>query len=182
MSNLAEVATSLTSVGGSYEFESGLIADQINAIERRIDLDNQYVFRYAFLPRIGEHTSVFSSNATGYNFSLTMKFTEEYMKENENVVTPGELSSQVEIAGPNGEFISGNDLAFSEAQTFLPTTRWTNETYTAADYSWSISNGTGVANANGTFTVTSISGGSATLTLTNTARAAPESVSIEITD
>lgn len=179
LSDLAETSTGLNLVGDSYEFESQLIANQLTAINRRIDLNNQYVYRYAFLPRIDEHTSIFSSHATGYNFSFTTTFTEEYMESIENVITPSELSSLVEIAGPNGEFISGNDLAFSEAQTFVPATRWTNDVYGTDAYSWSITNGTGTTNSNGSFTVNSVSE-MATLTLTNTMRG--ESVSIQITN
>lgn len=182
LSDLAETSTGLNLVGGAYEFESQLIANQISAISRRIDLDNQYLFRYAFIPRIGEHTSIFSSHATGYNFSFTTTFTEEYMAENESVIAPSELSSLLEITGPNGEFISGNDLVFSEAQTFAPATRWTNDVYGPEVYNWSIVSGSGVRNSNGTFTVTSVTG-TATLTLTNSAlTSGGGAVSIQITN
>lgn len=179
--DVAEVTTNLVLSNGAYDFDNGLIADQQEAIERRIDLDNQYLYRYVFIPRTGEHTEVFASKSTGYNYSLTGKYSEAFMQSIALIEAPEDaLSSLVEITGPNGEFISGGDIAFSEATTFSPATRWTANTYDADDYTWSLAGGAGVTNSNGTFTISSISGDSAVLTLTNTISG--QMISIRITN
>lgn len=178
LSDLSEAASNLVLTGGAYNFEDDLIAKQQAAIDKRIDLDNQYLYRFAMIPRVGAHTVVFASKSTGNNYSLTTTYTEEAMAAYADVGTPEEeLSSLVEITGPNGEYIAGNDIHLSQASTFAPATRWTTETYDAGDYTWELSGGTGHANANGTFTVTAVSG-TATLTLTNDARS--DSAIIEI--
>ena len=166
LSELAEDTTHLTLVGGEYSFASGLIQKQISAVENRVDLDNSWVYRYAFVPRVGDHTVVFSSSSTSFSYSLTGSVQDSFL--NPAIGAPSEVFTNelIEIAGPNGEFISNATISFSEAQTFTPATRWVNDTYGASDYSWFITNGTGVTNADGSFTVNSITA-PATLTLTN---------------
>ena len=169
MRDLSETATNLVLSGGTYSFSSGLISRQIAAIDTRVDLDNQYVYRFAFRPRIGDHEVVFSSsNATGHSYSLTSDYEEgdsgipgDGIEDFDNVVPI------VEITTPNGEYISNDSVSFSEAQVFAAATRWTADTFATGDYVWTITGGTGVVNGNGTYTVSSIAGASATLELTN---------------
>lgn len=179
LGDVAEKVTSLTLSSGTYEFDASLIEDQISAIDARIDLSNQYIYRFAFVPRTGDHTTVFSSKSNGNNYSLTSKY--QASEEDINVGSPDEeLITLLEITGVNGEYISNRDVPFSEARTFAPSTRWTATSYTSSDYAWSISGGAGVRNADGTYTVTSVSPGGARLTLTNTER--DESTYIFVTD
>lgn len=161
----------LTLNGGSYSFSDDLIQNQIDAIDSRVDRDNQYLYRYAFLPREGDHTAVFSSKAANFNYSLTIDFTAAGLLPFAALGTPAEeLASLVEITGPNGEFLSNSAASIAEVSTFAPATRWVNTEYAAGDYSWSVQSGTitGTANADGTYTVSTIGAGTNVLRLTNT--------------
>lgn len=180
ISDDAETTRSLTLVNGEYNFSTQLIADQIAAINSRIDLDNQYIYRYAFLPRQGDHTAVLASRAENFNYTLTTQYTSALLAFYAGVGTPAfELSSLVEITGPNGEFLSANEASLSEVTTFRPATRWISTSYDPADdYTWLLINGTGVENADGSYTVNSIVGTSATLQLTNTVRGETASITI----
>lgn len=173
----SETVTYLTLSAGTYDFAGNLVQNQINAIDARIDLDSQYSFRWAFLPRVGDHTTVFRSNSNGYNYSLITT----YKEMNSPLGTPEvELASLVEITGPNNEFLSLGIASLSEVSTFAPATRWVNDEYAAGDYSWVLAGGTGTLNGDGTYTVNSIAGTIATLTLTNDLRG--ENASITITN
>ena len=173
LSDLAENTTALTISDGVYAFSDSLIDLQLAAIDKRIDLDNQYIYRYAFLPRQGDHTSIFSSNSANFNYSFTTAYAAAFFTDPFDLTSMGtpynELSSLVEITGPNGEFLPVNTASLQNVSTFKPATRWTTETYQAADYTWTITNGAGTQNADGSFTVTSIAGASATLEVENTA-------------
>lgn len=179
LSEVAESTTSLTLSSGAYNFHDDLIAKQQAAIAKRIDLSNQYVYRYAFVPRIGEHESIFASKSVGNNYSLTTAYSKDYVETNfGSVGTPEQvLTSLVEITGEHGEFISRARITLSEESKFAPATRWTTRTFTASNYSWAITNGSGTTNSDGTFTVTGVTG-TATLTLTNTALSQSYSVTI----
>lgn len=171
LSTVAESTKAITLAAGAYDFGEDLVSNQIKAIDARVDLDNQHLFRFAFVPRLGTHTVVFKSNATGFNYSLTSDYADEYMGDIADVGTPEEeLISLVEITGPNGEYISGSDVPLSEAATFRAVTRWTARTYDGDDYEWSISGGTGTTNSDGSFTVTDVDDGGAVLTVTNVTR------------
>ncbi len=171
LSTVAESTKALTLAAGAYDFEEDLVTNQIKAIDARVDLENQHLFRFAFVPRLGTHTAVFKSNATGFNYSLTGDFDDTYMDAIADIGTPEEtLISLVEITGPNGEYISGNDVPLSEASTFRAVTRWTARTYDGNDYDWSIVGGTGTTNSDGSFTVTDVDDGGAVLTVTNVTR------------
>lgn len=167
LSDVAEDTTNITLSGGQYTFAGGLIRDQIAAVARRFNFDNMWVYRFAFVPRVGDHTVVFSSNSTANSYTLTGDISGGDL--NAATGSPREelTDGLIEIAGPNGEYISNALISFGDASTFTPTTRWTTEVYGASDYSWSITNGTGAENADGSYTVTSITA-PATLTLTNT--------------
>jgi hypothetical protein len=185
----AETTSLLTLVAGEYRFSTSLIENQISAIESRIDLDNQYIYRYAFLPRVGEHSMLFKSNTTTNNYSLLSGYDEDELVPFVNVGTPSEVLASigdivfgtyepaglVEITGPNGEYLSINpilnrsNLSLADVSTFLPETRWVNDEYVSADYAWSFpgGGGTGVLNANGSYTVNSITGSDVVLQLEN---------------
>lgn len=177
LSDVSEKVGFLTLSSGSYNFSDSLLDDQVEAIDARIDLDNQYIYRYAFLPRQGEHTAIFSSKTENFNYSLTSQYDAEDFPDlgatppDPYIGTPAfELSSLVEITGPSGEYLSGDEASLSQVTTFRPATRWTSEIYASSDYTWSITNGTGTANADGSYTVNTVVGASATLRVNNTAR------------
>lgn len=164
LSDVSERTTSLTLSGAEYSFASGLISNQIAALGARVDLDQIYMFRFAFLPRVGDHTSVFSStSATGFNYSLTSSFTGDAISPVSPVVP------SVEITGPNGEYIANRSLEVSGSITLRPVTRWTPDSFGAGDYSWNVVAGalTGTANPDGSYTVTAVTTSPATLRLTN---------------
>jgi len=168
-----EVLNYLNLNAGAYDFDAGLVAAQIAAIESRVDLDNQYMYRFAFLPRVGDHTVVFSSNSNGFNYSLTSTYAAADLVPFAALGTPADvLASLVEITGPNGEFLANDEASLAEVQTFAAATRWVNETYTAADYSWAIVAGTATLtdNGDGTATVSDKVSATVTLRLTNAAR------------
>lgn len=161
LANESEVVTDLLLNGGAYNFANGLIQNQIDAMERRIDLSNQYLYRYVFVPRIGDHETVFSGANNPNSFQLLTAYPEDQISS-----TPV-MQPDVEIAGPNGEYISGFDVDFSDAKRFTAATRWTNDTYGNGDYTWELFDGTGSVNSDGSFTVTSITADFATLIVTN---------------
>jgi len=173
LSDVSEVSSDLIlSSDSTYSFASGLIQEQINAIDARIDLTNQYLYRFAFVPRVGDHTVVFASNTTASIQTLTTDISADDLDVTDG--TPEEEGvSLVEITGVNGEYISSSTILFSEAQTFATATRWTNQNYGAGDYSWSFPDGDGVGtlNGDGSYTVNSFVGASVRLMLTNTSLA-----------
>ena len=183
LSEVSETTDSLTLSGGAYNFSDDLILKQLNAINLRIDLDNQYIYRYAFLPRQGDHTAIFSSRTEDFNYSLTSQYDSAYFTDNgfDILGAPAfELPSLVEITGPNSEYISGSEASFQSVTTFKAATRWTSEAYLTSDYAWTITGGTGTSNIDGSYTVTTVTGASATLEVENTARG--ETAQITITN
>lgn len=173
LSDIAESTVSLVLNGAAYSFSDSLINRQIGAINRRIDLDNQYIYRYAFLPRQGEHTAIFSSRTDDFNYSLTTQYESAYFTDNgfDVLGAPAyELGSLVEITGPNGEYLSGDEASLQNVSTFKPATRWTSEKFLASDYTWTLTDGVGAPNADGSYSVTSITGVSALLEVENTLR------------
>lgn len=188
LSEEAEKTTFLTLNNGAYSFSDSLIENQLDAVETRIDLNNQYIYRTAFLPRVGDHTLVFKSKSSKYESTLTSSFKAADLTAYANTGTPSEVLSSmgdynlepggiisanglIEITGPNGEYLSGFSASLAEVSTFLPATRWVNDEYDTDDYAWSFpdGDGTGTVNVNGSYTVNSISGDSAFLQLENTA-------------
>lgn len=160
LSDLAEATVSLTTTADVYSFSDDLIERQLIAIDKRIDLDNQYIYRYAFLPRQGDHTAVFASQTSNNNYNLTVDYPANYFIDNllTGLGTPyNVLPSLVEITGPNGEFLSASTASLAEVSTFRPATRWTNEEYNELDdYTWTLASGVGVLNPDGSYTVNSI--------------------------
>jgi hypothetical protein len=197
LSDESEETVFLTLRGGAYSFSSDLIQSQLDAVEARVDLSNQYIYRASFLPRVGDHTRVFKSNSPESESTLTTEVTAVGLLPYFNVGTPAEeLTSMkvdyidvaieaadpadpnrfffanglIEITGPNGEYLSGFAASLSEVSTFLPATRWVSTEYSTSDYEWSFPGGDGVGtlNANGSYTVNSITGSTAVLQLENT--------------
>ena len=173
LSDIAESTVSLVLNGAAYSFSDSLINSQIGAINRRIDLNNQYIYRYAFLPRQGEHTAIFSSRTDDFNYSLTTQYDSAYFTDNgfDVLGAPAfELGSLVEITGPSGEYLSGAEASLQDVSTFKPATRWTSEKFLASDYTWTLTGGVGTSNADGSYSVASITGVSALLEVENTVR------------
>lgn len=187
LSENAEVVTPLTLSGGAYSFSAGLIQNQIAAIAKRVDINQQYLYRFAFLPRVGgPHTEIFSTNTRGFSYSLTSEIPAESMADSvANAVGSAAqvLSSLVEIAGPNGEYLArrldrvGQNVvptqvaSLADVSTFTPATRWVAGQYGSSDYSWRVAAGACDCspNAEGGFTIRSKSTPTVTLELTNTA-------------
>lgn len=170
LSDVAENTSSLTlNPSDSYTFSTDLISKQRAAIDARVDLANRHLIRYAFLPRVGDHTAQLSTMATGNNYTLTTSISEDDLDP--LVGYPAEtLPSLVEITGPNGEYLANNIASLAEVATFAPATRWTNEEYDAVnDYAWTFpgGNATGTQNADGSFTVTGKTAATITLQLEN---------------
>jgi hypothetical protein len=155
--DLSEVTTQLVLSSGAYSFSAGLVQNQIDAIEKRIDVDNLYIYSYAFAPRIGDHTRIFTSKSDNFNYSLTGSYKADGFVGDGSPGTPAqELASLVEITGPNGEYLASQTASLSEVSTFAPATRWVNTPYGNGDYSWTQTGGTGAPNADGTYTVTTV--------------------------
>jgi hypothetical protein len=156
LSENSETTTFLSDTGSGYSFADDLIADQLEAIDRRIDLDNYHLFRMAFVPRVGDHVRTFASDSVGFNYTLSRTYTAASLLPNAGLGTPAEeLATLVEITGPNGEYLALNTASLAEVNTFGFATRWVNEEYDAADYAWSIASGTATltVNADGTATI-----------------------------
>lgn len=174
----AETVTNINLVGGEYVFSDDLIQSQSAAIEARLDIDNQHIFRYAFVPRLGDHVTILKSNSGTFNQTVTTTWDE---LDNAAVGTPEEeLASLVEITGMNGEYLSFNMASLAEMSTFAPATRWTAVEYGAGDYSWNILAGvaTKVDNADGTTTISNMTTSPVTLQLTNTVLGHTETITI----
>jgi len=193
LSDIAEKTVYLTLNSGAYSFSSGLIQNQIAAVEARVDLDNQYIYRTAFLPRVGDHAMVFKTNSPVSKTTLTSDYEANELLPYVTIGTPGEVlgsrgmygdvaldpsdpnylfeaNGLVEITGPNGEWVSNFTASLAVVSSFLPATRWVNDEYVVGDYAWSFpdDNGIGTLNANGSYTVNSITGIAARLQLENT--------------
>lgn len=180
LANKSEEVGALDLNGSSYDFSSDLVSKQISAMTSRVDSSRQYMYRFAFLPRVGDHEILFSTNTVGYSTSISTELKEDDI--NPNAGAPSEvLDSVVEITGPNGEYIvklpDGGGftptISFTEVSTFAPATRWIPQTYNAAsDYSWAIVAGTGTGsdNPDGSYTLSSKAPGTdLRLRLTNNA-------------
>lgn len=192
----AENTTYLTlDANTEYSFADDLVSKQIAAMNRRVDANSHYLYRYAFLPRASEQTVVFSSISAGANQSLTSKYTAEFFDEisgdgvtrYKDIGTPAqELSSLIEITGPEGEFLSNGVASFEQVQRFGFATRWINHNYEAADYSWELVNpaggDAGQRNSDGTFTITQKTSATLTLRLTNNTLATKNIAQITIVD
>ena len=182
LSALAENTTQLVLSAGVYSFSSDLVQKQINAIGRRIDLNNAHIYSFAFAPRIGDHTQIFTSKSDNFNYSLTRNYPAADFIGDGSPGTPADvLASLVEITGPNGEYLALKIASFSEVATFVPETRWVNTSYTAVDYTWTITGGSGIENPDGTYTVNSITPPT-TLRLDNTTLGAAHTTTITITN
>lgn len=110
-----------------------LIAAQKSALKDRVQPNNRYLVRFALLPREGEHSIVFSSNASNYNYSLTSD-----LKFVAGQPVPPKEDPRVEIAGPKNAFLAGYGIQAGVVERLYPATRWATETYNTADYSWTV--------------------------------------------
>ena len=167
LSSSAEATESLLLANGTYQFKDSLIAKQQAAITKRIDLDQIYLYRYAYRPRQGDHTAVFApTNASGFTYSLTGDIKEDYV-----TTYFGNVAPKVEITGPNNEYLSNRTLAVTTTVTVKPATRWSPDTFDASNYAWTVTSGDidGTVNADGTYTITSVNISPSTLHLQNQA-------------
>lgn len=181
----AESVSYLTLKSGEYSFGDKLIENQIRAIDARVDSNNQYLFRFDFLPRVGDHEIVFKSNTNSHNSSLTTDILAANLVPIVNLGIAGEeLSTLVEITGPNGEYLVNNTASFAQIKTFGFSTTWINQSFDQSDYTWQIvsGQGDGRTNSNGTFTVTEKTSSTLVLRLTNNEMASKNTTTITITD
>ncbi|WP_430460398.1 hypothetical protein ACQUQU_14395 [Thalassolituus sp. LLYu03] len=177
---LSDLADTVISVGsatssGAYSFASSLVAAQVAAVSERVHDGEQYVYRYAFLPRNGVHETVLSATTDYYSMSLTG---EVDLSDGSaaGVGTPEEeLSSLVEITGAANEYLANGQISLADLTQLYPATRWTTSTYSASDYSWTVGGSTRSADSSGAITLTSADVGK-TVILTNTARGETASI------
>jgi len=147
----------------TFDVASDIIAAQQNAVNIRTRPDNQYLVRYIMPERDGSHEVVFSSNSGGYEYTLTTVWD---LDDGSFLATP-QPSPAVEIAGPSNAYLPETPLDLANVTTLYPATRWTVETYTAGDYTWTVGGAPRVANADGSISLVSGDAGS-TVVLTNT--------------
>lgn len=177
----AENTSDLLLVGGHYDFAQDLIGKQLAAISARIDLNQQYLYRYAFLPRLGDHTTVFSSKATGFNYSLTTQFDDAGINPPAPAAPIPSVAPTVEITGPNGEYLSAETLVVPAGGiTVRAATRWRPEPFASGDLSWIPTNITGTNNGDGTYRITGITGANPELELRGAGAAAGLSYTLEL--
>lgn len=177
VSGLAHTTIENTIAGGQYSFASDVVSAQISAIEEKNALTNQHVLRWAGTLRTGgPHEVVVKTRTAEDKLGYSLTVDPEY--------DPGSTAEmpdpQVEITGANNEYLATNDIAqaggpYDSAttyanliSTFYPATRWTNQTFTSADYTWSFTPaGSMVENSDGSISISDNPSFPITLTLTN---------------
>ena len=175
---LVEKASSVISntiSGGAYSFADEVVTAQINALNDKFVLSNQHVLRWASAIRTGEKHSLEVSSRTAedkFGYVLTV---DDYGID--SVITNSMPDPQVEITGANNEYIASNNIAntydiattYSNLiSTFYPATRWTNQSFTSADYTWSYTPLNSMTeNADGSISISATATYPITLTLTN---------------
>lgn len=170
-------AETVINVGSTapYNFSSALVSAQIAGIDKRINRNNQYLLRYASAPREGKHLMTLETQTKGYSYALTTEI--EYLSYVNSGHPADELSSLVEITGPNGEYLSANTVSVANITKLKPATRWVNTTYAASEYSWTVG-GTGrTAGSDGSITISAADAGQSVV-LTNTTRGESATVSV----
>lgn len=175
---IAEKASSIVSTtisGGAYSFADEVVAAQINALNDKFVLSNQHVLRWASAIRTGEKHSLEVSSRTAedkFGYVLTV---DDYGID--GVITNSMPDPQVEITGANNEYIASNaisntyDAATTYSNlisTFYPATRWTNQVFTSANYTWSYTPLNSMTeNSDGSISISESATYPITLTLTN---------------
>ena len=168
LAELSESVLTATLSSGSYSFADSLVSAQLDGLEERTQNgDNIYVYRYAYLPRDGEHAITFESQTSYYDFDLegTVDLTDG---SSASIGTPEqELDSLVEITGANDEYLANGVISLADITTLYPATRWTTVEYDGDDYYWTVDGIERSADSDGAITLTSSDSGSI-VTLTNT--------------
>jgi len=178
ISGLAHTTIENTISGGQYNFSSDIISAQISAIEEKNVLSNQHVLRWAGTLRTGgPHEVVVKTRTAEDKLGYSLTVDPEYDPPS----TAPMPDPQVEITGANNEYLATNVVSgllasdYNSAttyanliSTFYPATRWTNQTFTSADYTWSfIPAGSMVENSDGSISISDNPSFPITLTLTN---------------
>ncbi|WP_221794741.1 VWA domain-containing protein [Oceanobacter mangrovi] len=156
LEDYAETILTPTYSSSSYSFASDLLSAQASALESRTHgADNIWAYRYAFLPRDGEHSNTFESQTSYYDFDLsgTTDLTDGSAAA---IGTPEEeLETLVEITGANDEYLANGIASLSEITTLYPATRWTNTSYDTDSYSWTVEGVSRSANSDGSIDISS---------------------------
>jgi len=161
----------------AYNFSSSIIDAQVSAVQKRAVLDNQHVLRWSSSIRSGSgHSLEIATRTPEDKYSYTLSIDSyDVIPSNDAMPLP-----QVEITGVNDEYLAANDpdnagapynsaIAFaSQISTFYPAVRWTNQTFTSSDYTWSSLPADAITiNANGSVSINSGATYPITLTLSN---------------
>ncbi len=172
------LASKASSIIKSSTFAESVVSSQIEDLNEKFALGNQHVLRWASAIRSGSGHSLEVSSRTaedkfGYKLSV-----EDFGAA---VINTSQMPDpQVEITGANNEYIATNieptglnpyDAAINFSNlisTFYPATRWTNQVFTSADYTWGYSPANSmVENADGSVSIANGAAFPITLTLTN---------------
>lgn len=151
--NIAELAAAVidTNSNSTFSVSSQVIAAQQNAVGIRIRPDNQYFVRYALSERDGKHEIIFSSKSGGYNYSLKADLD---LSDGSFLAIP-QASPTAEITGPSNAYLPEGDISLSNLTRLYPATRWSPETFSASDYSWTIDGVTQMKNSDGSIDIDS---------------------------
>lgn len=156
--------------GAAYNFAGNVLTAQINAIETRFALGNQHVLRWASPVREGDkHEQKVTTRTPVDELGFTITNDEHGIDGIDGQAMP---EPQVEITGANNEYIATNivtqtiidtrtagdyDTATTYANLisrFYPATRWTNQTFTDANYTWiDTPDGSVIENADGSVSI-----------------------------
>jgi hypothetical protein len=168
LEGLADTTLTARLSSNTYSFASDLVSAQLAGVTARTaNSGNRYVYRYAFLPRNGEHSTSFASQTAYYSYSLTGDI-DLSDGSSASIGTPEEeLSSLVEITGANNEYLANGKASLAEITTLYPATRWITSHYDSSSYSWTVGGHNRAANSDGAITI-SVADIGKTVVLTNT--------------
>jgi len=138
----------------AFNFSQQLINKQIADVKKRSRLDNAYLLRFPIFERDGKTTSVLSSrtNYRDYWLSNTLEFKEP------DTTTP-EPSAQLEITGPNNEYLAGGSVKASQVSKLYPGVRWDFWNNYQSGYSWTVGGVARPIGADGSISITAADAG-----------------------
>jgi hypothetical protein len=168
LEGLADTTLTASLSNNTYNFASDLVNAQLAGINARTaSSGNRYVYRYAFLPRNGEHSTSFASQTAYYSYSLSADIDLSDGSSASVGTAEEELPSLVEITGANNEYLANNKASLAEITTLYPATRWVTSNYDSSSYSWTVGGSNRTANSAGAITI-SVADIGKTVILTNT--------------
>ncbi len=151
--NISDLAATVidTNSTNTFNVASQVIAAQQNAVSVRVRAGNQYLVRFAMSERDGKHEVVFSSDSGGYDYALTANWD---LSDGSFLLVP-QVSATAEITGPSNAYLPEGNISLSNLTRLYPATRWSAETFTASDYSWTVNGVTQTKNSDGSIDIDS---------------------------